>query len=71
MTPTVRIVQFPGARVAVVEHRGPPDGEYASALRLLAWRQRNGLPPDRHRPGGVQCRSGRQHIQLYSRDLDV
>jgi AraC family transcriptional regulator len=53
MTPPVRIVQFPGAKVAVVEHRGPPEEEYASALRLVAWRQRNGLPPDRHQSFGV------------------
>lgn len=53
MNPGIRIVQFPGAKVAVVEHRGPPAEEYASALRLVAWRVRNGLSPDRHHSYGV------------------
>lgn len=49
----VRIVDFPETKVAAVEHRGPPELEHDTARRLIAWRIRNRLPPDRHRTYGV------------------
>ena len=49
----VRIVDFPETRVAALEHHGPPHLEYDTARRLIAWRLKNGLPPDRHRSYGV------------------
>jgi AraC family transcriptional regulator len=49
----VRIVEFPGATVAVLEHHGPPDREYETARKLIAWRIRNRLHPDRHRSYGI------------------
>ena len=39
--------------MAVVEHRGPPQLEYETARRLVAWRQRNQLDRERHRSYGV------------------
>jgi AraC family transcriptional regulator len=38
MTIAVDIVTFPETRVAVVEHRGPPTLEHATARRLIAWK---------------------------------
>ena len=49
----VQIVVFPETRVAAVEHRGPPQFEYQTAKRLVAWRQRNQLDRDRHHSYGV------------------
>ena len=49
----VQIVQFPETKVAAVEHRGPPELEYETARKLIAWRQRNHLDRDRHRSYGV------------------
>lgn len=49
----VRIVVFPETKVAVVEHRGPPEFEHDTALRLVAWRQRHHLDRRLHRSYGV------------------
>lgn len=49
----IRIVDFPETRVAVLEHRGSPALEHETAKKLIAWRVRNRLPPDRHRSYGV------------------
>lgn len=49
----VRIVDFPGTRVAAVEHRGPPEREHETARRLVAWRIAHRLPPERHASYGV------------------
>ena len=49
----VQIVIFPETKVAAVEHRGPPQLEYETAKRLVAWRQRNHLSRELHRSYGV------------------
>ena len=50
----VEIVTFPETPVAVVEHLGPPELEYESIMRLVAWRKANGLPPsEAHRSYGL------------------
>ena len=49
----VQIVLFPETRVAAVEHRGPPQLEHDTATKLIAWRQANNLPRDRHRSYGI------------------
>jgi AraC family transcriptional regulator len=49
----VHIVEFPETKVAALEHLGPPEREHETARRLVAWRLRNRLPPDRHRTYGV------------------
>ena len=49
----VRIVDFPKTRVAVAEHRGPPELEYETSRRLIDWRIRNGLRIDIHQTYGV------------------
>ena len=49
----VSIVEFPETRVAAVEHRGPPEREHETAMRLVQWRIENRVPPDRHRTYGV------------------
>lgn len=69
MAPAVRIVDVPDSRVAVIEHRGPPDEEYGSALRLVAWRERHGLSPDRHQSFGVHYIDPRR-VALLERRVD-
>jgi AraC family transcriptional regulator len=49
----VSIVDFPDTRVAAVEHLGPPELEQQTAMRLVEWRIRNRVPPDRHETYGV------------------
>ena len=49
----VRLVDFPETRVAALEHRGPPELEHQTARRLVQWRLRHRLSPDRHRTYGV------------------
>ena len=49
----VQIVDFPETRVAAVEHHGPPQLEYETAKKLIAWRQLNNLGRDAHRSYGV------------------
>ena len=49
----VRIVDFPETRVAVLEHHGLPGLEHQTAKRLVQWRLRHRLSPDRHRTYGV------------------
>jgi AraC family transcriptional regulator len=49
----VRIVDFPETRIAVLEHRGPPEQEYETVRRLVEWRLANRLHPDRHRSYGI------------------
>jgi AraC family transcriptional regulator len=49
----VSIVEFPETRVAVVEHRGPPELEYETSKKLIEWRVQNGVPPSKHRTFGV------------------
>jgi AraC family transcriptional regulator len=41
----VRLVDFPGASVAIMEHRGPPAQIGDTIRRFIAWRRANGLPP--------------------------
>jgi AraC family transcriptional regulator len=53
MSFSVRIKQFPQTRVAAVEHRGDPSGEYATSAKLIAWRIRNRLPPSSHKTFGL------------------
>jgi AraC family transcriptional regulator len=49
----VRIVQFPETRVAVAEHRGPPELEYETSSKLIAWRIENRVSPAKHKTYGV------------------
>lgn len=49
----VRIVDFPETCVAALEHHGPPALEHQTARRLVQWRLRHRLSPDRHRTYGV------------------
>ena len=49
----VQIVDFPETRVAAVEHHGPPQLEYETAKKLIAWRQLNKIGRDGHRSYGV------------------
>jgi AraC family transcriptional regulator len=49
----VRIVEFPETKVAVAEHRGPPELEYESSRRLIEWRMQNGVSPAHHQTYGV------------------
>lgn len=49
----VKIIHFPGTKVAVLEHKGPPDTEHVSIKKLIAWRQENKLPLDKHKSYGV------------------
>jgi AraC family transcriptional regulator len=48
------IVTFPETRVAVLEHRGPPETLMASVTRFIAWRRGcKDSPPATHRTFGV------------------
>lgn len=49
----VRIVKFPLTRVAVAEHRGPPELEHETSRRLIEWRRRHGVSPANHPTYGV------------------
>jgi AraC family transcriptional regulator len=49
----VQIVVFPETKVAAVEHRGPPQLEYETARKLVAWRQRHHLDREHHRSYGI------------------
>lgn len=49
----VRIVDFPETRVAVLEHRGPPELEHETSRRFIEWRIANKVRPDQHRTYGV------------------
>jgi len=49
----VRIVDFPETRVAVAEHRGPPQLEHETSKKLIAWRIENRLSPANHKTYGV------------------
>jgi AraC family transcriptional regulator len=49
----VRIVEFAETKVAVAEHRGPPELEYETSKRLIEWRIKNCLSPAHHRTYGV------------------
>jgi len=49
----VRIVDFPETHVAALEHHGPPEREYETVRRFVAWRVANRLAPDRHRSYGL------------------
>lgn len=49
----VRIVEFPQTPVAVAEHRGPPELEYETSKKLIAWRIEHRLSPANHRTYGV------------------
>jgi AraC family transcriptional regulator len=40
----VKIVDFPETKVAVAEHRGPPEFEYEVSRKLIGWRIQNGVP---------------------------
>lgn len=50
----VEIVQFPQTKVAVVEHKGPPELEHESVKRMVDWRIENDcLPSPEHRTYGL------------------
>lgn len=49
----VRFVDFPETRVAVAEHRGPPELEWRASKRLIDWRIRNRVSPAAHATYGV------------------
>lgn len=49
----VQIVDFPETKVVALEHRGPPELEHATAMRLVQWRVQHRLSPDQHRSYGV------------------
>jgi len=49
----VRIVNFPATKVAVLEHRGPPDTEHESVQKLIKWRIENKIPLATHQSYGV------------------
>jgi len=49
----VKIVVFPETRVAVAEHRGPPEREYETSKKLIEWRIQHRLSPANHRTYGV------------------
>lgn len=49
----VRIVEFAAVRVAVAEHRGPPELEYETSKKLIEWRIQHRLSPANHRTYGV------------------
>ena len=44
-TMTVKIVEFPETRIAVIEHKGPPEKVYDTAAKFIAWRKETGLSP--------------------------
>ncbi|MGA2215728.1 MAG: GyrI-like domain-containing protein [Bryobacteraceae bacterium] len=56
----VQIVHFPETKVAVLEHRGPPDLEYETVRKLIEWRRANGLHPERHRSYGIHYNDPRK-----------
>ena len=49
----VRIVEFPETKVAVAEHRGPPQLEYETSKKLIEWRRQNHVPPTGNQTYGV------------------
>lgn len=50
----VRIVTFPATRVAVIRHRGAPQGEHATARKLIEWKLRHRLlDQERYRSYGL------------------
>jgi AraC family transcriptional regulator len=49
----IEIVEFPATRVAAVEHVGSTANVYESTRKLIAWRIRNRVSPERHRTFGV------------------
>jgi AraC family transcriptional regulator len=49
----VRIVEFSQTRVAVAEHRGPPEFEHDTSKKLIAWRIEHRLSPANHRTYAV------------------
>jgi AraC family transcriptional regulator len=49
----VQIVDFQEIKVAAAEHRGPPELEYETSKRLIAWRMQNALPPNKHATYGI------------------
>lgn len=42
----VHIIEFPETNVAVAEHRGPPQLEYETSKKLIAWRKENHVTPN-------------------------
>ena len=57
----VEIVEFPETKVAVVEHKGPPELEYRSVKRLIDWRIENKFPPSpKHRNYGLHYNDPRK-----------
>lgn len=68
----VRIIEFASTPVAVAEHRGPPEGEHVTALRLIAWRQAHRVSPDRHHTYGVHFDDPRTTApEAYRMDICV
>ena len=49
----VKIINFPETKVAVLEHKGPPETEHESVNKLIAWRLENKLPLGKHKSYGV------------------
>jgi AraC family transcriptional regulator len=50
---SVRVVNFPETKIAVVEHRGSPETEHETVKRLIAWRKAKALAPGQHRSFGL------------------
>lgn len=49
----VKMVQFPGTKIAVLEHKGSPASEYKSIEKLIAWAKENKLSRDRNKSYGI------------------
>lgn len=68
----VGIVEFPETKIAVVEHRGPPDTKHESIARLIAWRIENGFPPSRHPTYGIHYNGPRNTPpEAYRLDIGI
>ena len=74
----VKIVDFPETKVAVLEHIGPPETEYLSIQKFIAWRIENKYPLDKHKGYGVHYNDpntvspNQYHVDLcISVDKDV
>lgn len=57
----VEIVHFPETKVAVLEHKGPPEREHESVRKLIQWRIENRCPPSpKHRNYGLHYNDPRK-----------
>ncbi len=42
----VELIEFPGRKVALLEHRGPEAGVYGTVQRFVEWRRAAGISPE-------------------------